>query len=78
MKPLQTMQLAMDVRRKKDSPFDSYFHATVNTTHPPRLNPIQFNSSGDITSTLNSHGLVVYSGHSSDLKAGDVVEFLSW
>lgn len=78
MKPLQIMQLPMDVGRKKDSPFDSYFPATLKASQPPRLNPIQFNSSGDITSTLNCDGLAVHSSQGLDLKAGDVVEFYPW
>ena len=78
MKPLITMQFAIAAGRKKDSPFDCYFPASLESTQPPRLNPIPFNSSGDITATLNCDGLAVHSGDSSDLKAGDVVEFHPW
>ncbi len=78
MPRLPSMLLPTASARKKDSPFDSYFPATIDGKQPIRLNPIAFNSSGDITSTLNCDGLAVHPGQSQDIQAGDVVEFHPW
>ncbi len=70
-----TLQLPLLTDKKKNVKLDHYFPCAIEGN---RLKPILINGSGDVTSTLGSHGLALHPLATGDLKEGDLVEFIFW
>jgi molybdopterin molybdotransferase len=70
-----TLQLPLLVDKKKNVKLDQYFPCVIEGKG---IRPVLINGSGDITSTLRSHGLALHPLEVEDLKQGDAVEFIFW
>lgn len=70
-----TLQLPLLVPKKKNAKLDQYFPCVMERKG---IKPVVINGSGDITSTLRSHGLALHPLETEDLKEGDTVEFIFW
>jgi len=70
-----TLQLPLLIDKKKNAKLDQYFPCIIEGKG---IRPVVINGSGDITSTLRSHGLAVHPLDALDLTAGDPVEFIFW
>ena len=70
-----TLQLPLLVDKNKNVKLDQYFPCVIEGKG---IRPVVINGSGDITSTLRSHGLAVHPLEMGDLKQGDTVEFIFW
>ncbi|MDB5258234.1 MAG: molybdopterin molybdenumtransferase MoeA [Chitinophagaceae bacterium] len=70
-----TLQLPLVVNKKKNVKLDQYFPCVLEGGG---IKPVVINGSGDITSTLHSHGLAVHPLEVDDLVKGDTVDFIFW
>jgi molybdopterin molybdotransferase len=70
-----TLQLPLLVDKKKNVKLDQYFPCVLEGGG---IKPVVINGSGDVTSTLRSHGLAVHPLQTDDLVKGDVVDFIFW
>ena len=70
-----TLQLPLLVDKKKSVKLDQYFPCVLEGGG---IRPLVVNGSGDITSTLHSHGLAVHPLGTEDLAKGDTVDFIFW
>lgn len=71
----EIQQFPIAVERKKKVNLDEYFPVKLSNG---RLFPIQFNGSGDVTSTVGSTGIALHSFESQDLVENENVEYISW
>jgi molybdopterin molybdotransferase len=79
MDPLPVMQLPLNEDKKKKTKFDEFFPCKIITANEKsELKPIKINGSGDILSTLNSHGLALHGSGSENLEKGSEVPFIPW
>jgi molybdopterin molybdotransferase len=75
----QIIKLPLSEDKKKKTKFDEYFPCMIiSANEKSELKPIKINGSGDIVSTLNSHGLALHGSDSEDLKKGQEVTFIPW
>lgn len=70
-----TLQLPMLVDKNKNVKLDQYFPCVIEGKG---IRPVVINGSGDITSTLHSHGLALHPMETDNLSKGDAVEFIFW
>ncbi|MDF2454942.1 MAG: hypothetical protein K0R51_935 [Cytophagaceae bacterium] len=69
------LHLPLLVPKKKNAKLNQYFPCVIEGKG---LRPVVINGSGDITSTLRSHGLALHPLEKEDLSEGDLVEFIFW
>ena len=71
----EIQQFHLSTERKKKVKLDEYFPVKLSEG---KLFPIQFNGSGDVTSTVGSTGIALHSIEKEDIEEGDLVEYLGW
>jgi len=78
MSPVRPQKLPLKFERKKRVSFDEYFPCKYTTRESTVLKTVPFKGSGDILSTVNSHGIALHPALSDDLAANSLVDFLPW
>lgn len=68
-------QFPISTDRKKKVKLDEYFPVKLSDG---KLFPIQFNGSGDVTSTVGSTGIALHSIDKGDLTEESLIDYLSW
>jgi molybdopterin molybdotransferase len=68
-------QYPISTDRKKKVKLDEYFPVKLSNG---KLFPIQFNGSGDVTSTVGSTGIALHSIEKEDLTENEPIEYISW
>lgn len=71
----EIQQFPISNYRKKKVKLDEYFPVKLSNG---TLIPIQFNGSGDITSTVGSTGIALHSIEKEDLTENEPIEYISW
>ncbi|HLP18543.1 MAG TPA: molybdopterin molybdotransferase MoeA [Bacteroidota bacterium] len=71
--------LPMRQARKKQTQFDEFFPARiVNTATGAHAEPLAYHSSGDITASLGTDGMVRHPAGAGDLRAEEIVDLYLW
>jgi molybdopterin molybdotransferase len=79
MDPHKILLLPLCGHKKKKTKFHEYFPCNIITTDgKSELQPVKINGSGDVLSTINSHGLGLHPSEAEDLKNGETVSFIYW
>jgi molybdopterin molybdotransferase len=68
-------QFPIAIARKKKVKLDEYFPVKLSGGE---LFPIQFNGSGDVTSTVGSTGIALHSMEKEDLIENELIEYINW
>ena len=71
----EIQQFPISTARKKKVKLDEYFPVKLSNG---KLFPIQFNGSGDVTSTVGSTGIALYSMEKEDLIENESIEYINW
>ena len=76
----ETLSLKLPIAsdRIKKVKFDEYFPCMIEGEELSALKPVLINGSGDVTSSLYSHGLALHEENKKELKKGDIVQFYFW
>jgi molybdopterin molybdotransferase len=72
------LKMPMATERIKKVSFDEFFPCVIENEGHSMLRPVVVNGSGDVTSTLYSHGLALHDQERKELKEGDLVDFFFW
>jgi molybdopterin molybdotransferase len=75
---LLILKMPMATDRIKKISFDEYFPCAIESKDISALRPVIINGSGDVTSTLHSHGLALQEQERKELREGDLVDFFFW
>lgn len=68
-------QFPIAIARKKKVKLDEYFPVKLSGD---KLYPIQFNGSGDVTSTVGSTGIALHSMEKEDFIENETIHYVSW
>jgi molybdopterin molybdotransferase len=76
--PVQPLLLPLSDGKKKKTNFDEFFPAKLFTDEQTHVQPLPYNTSGDITALIHAHGIAHHPSSSDDLQKGDAVKFYPW
>lgn len=75
---IQALKIPLKADRNKRTSLEEYFPCILETSDTSMISEMPINGSGDISSSLYTHGLAVHEGKQGNLKKGDVVSFYPW
>jgi molybdopterin molybdotransferase len=72
------LQLPLHTARKKRTELDEFFPAALTGDGMTHVDPLLYNTSGDITAMAGSDGIAHHPADAGDLKEGDIVQLYLW